>query len=289
MDRTRIEWCEGPDGPGATWNPIMGCTPISEGCEHCYARRMIVRYAGRKGWPGSPDAVTLFPERLGQPRRWRRPRRIFVCSMGDLFHEAVPADFILETWRAMAACPRHTFLVLTKRPRRLSEWIEDYAGFAEDNIWLGVTCETEQRAQERIPWLLQAEARVRFLSLEPMLGPIDLGEFLRFRVPGGTVRSIDWVIVGGETGSGARPMHPDWVRGIRDQCEAAGVAFFFKGWGAWRPIGRQQCIHPWWHRWPDGVTMDRAGRGRDAAGHLLDGVEHRKGPAIGARLSGGEG
>lgn len=261
---TKIEWATD------TWNPITGCTKISEACQNCYAERMSKRLAGRCGYPkDEPFKVTLHPERLEEPFGWRKPRRVFVCSMGDLFHEDVPEKFIYDIWDVMVLNKQHIFLVLTKRPDRMKSFIEkvmtnrmNYAStfgntlegkearrWAQkpvQNIWLGVTAENQARADERIPILLQIPAAVRFVSVEPMLGPVDLslsdGVDLSMSVgtglkPGKSylINSLDWVICGGETGPGARPMHPDWVRSLRDQCQAAGVPFFFKSWGEWAP------------------------------------------------------
>jgi protein gp37 len=180
---------------------------------------MAHRLAGRVGYDANePFRVTLRPERLGVPLAWKRPRRVFVCSMGDLFHSAVPERYIKRVFGTMKQADRHSFQVLTKRPSRLAllsgelEW--------SPNIWAGTTVESDEYLW-RIDSLRSTGAHVKFLSLEPLLGPL----------PGLDLHGIDWTIVGGETGPGARPMHPDWVRDIRDQCQEAGVAFFFKQWG----------------------------------------------------------
>jgi len=247
MGKTRIEWTE------YSWNPVSGCTPISEGCQNCYAKRMANRLRGRCGYPADdPFRVTLHPERLGEPLRWKEPRRVFVCSMGDLFHEDVPRWMRFEVMDIILQAKQHTFLILTKRPANMKEFFEWYYSKAGrtietiKNLWLGVTAENQQRADERIPILLQITAAVRFVSVEPMLGPVDLslsdGVDLSMSVgtglkPGKSylINSLDWVICGGETGPNARPMHPDWVRNLRDQCQASGVSFFFKQWGEWAP------------------------------------------------------
>jgi len=229
MSRTKIEWTE------TTWNPLTGCTPISPGCAHCYARRMAQRLAGRCGYPAAPHEfeVTLHPERLSEPLGWKKPRRVFVCSMGDLFHESVPFEYIARVYGVMTLNQQHTFQVLTKRPYRAVDfihWAEDRYKFARTpppNIWLGATIENQEQADKRIPVLLQIPAAVRFVSVEPLLGPV-------YPLDPQGVR-LDWVICGGETGPGARPMHPDWARSLRDQCAVAGVPFFFKKMGsAWR-------------------------------------------------------
>jgi len=263
---TKIEWTQ------ETWNPVTGCTPVSAGCAHCYARRMAKRLAGRFGYPADdPFRVTLHEDKLEQPLRWRKPSRVFVCSMGDLFHEDVPFEFIAQVWEVMYSCPLHTFQVLTKRPARMAEFLsqfefsppemldnglwmhaptERYYGGEGDwpisNIWLGVTAENRRTADERIPILLDIQAAVRFVSIEPMLEVVDLqhihlpydmsfDSLAKTTVCGsGDCRelvAINWVIVGGETGPGARPMHPDWARQVRDQCVEAGVPFFFKKMG----------------------------------------------------------
>jgi len=268
---TKIEWTHREGTTGVTWNPIAGCTKISEGCAHCYAERMATRLKGRFGYPeDEPFRVTLHPDRLSEPRKWRKPRTVFVCSMGDLFHEVVPGTFIHHIWIQMALCRDHTFLVLTKRPERMAELVpalNNYEHGTPNNVWLGVTAENQQRANERIPLLLQTPAAVRFVSIEPMLGPVDL----RWYLGTGEMLSshyLDWVIVGGESGPGARPMHPDWARGVRDQCAAAGVPFFFKQWGSADQLAgrRAYAIQAGWR--PEEAK----------GGHLLDGREYHEWP-----------
>lgn len=250
MGKTKIEWTD------ETWNPVTGCTKVSEGCCNCYAERMARRLAGRCGYPAAPKHfdVSLHPGRLEQPLRWKKPRMIFVCSMGDLFHEDVGGAFITEVWDIMRRTPQHTYQVLTKRPEQMARDIFRIYAWAHceplPNVWLGVSVESPDYLW-RIDELMKCPAAVRFVSLEPLLGPIDLSKWLRERgggyFPIGLPRQqpslppnwhqscLDWIIVGGESGPGARPMHPDWARDIRDQCQAAGVPFFFKQWGAWRP------------------------------------------------------
>ncbi len=294
MANTRIEWAE------AVWNPVTGCTPISEGCKNCYAQRMAKRLAGRCGYPADePFRVTLHSDRLDEPLKWKKPRRVFVCSMGDLFHEDVPDAWIDQLiWEMGHMLQKHTFLILTKRPERMRDWfIKAYAeNLPYPNLWLGVTAENQQRADERIPILLQIPAAVRFVSVEPMLGPVDLslsdGVDLSMSVgtglkPGKSylINSLDWVICGGETGSRARPMHPDWVRSLRDQCVNAGVSFFFKQWGEWVPIPTKDvpvigCQDGGkFHYGPNpgvGLAMYRVGRKK--ASRLLDGREWNEMP-----------
>jgi protein gp37 len=205
-EHTAIEWTD------STWNPVTGCTKVSPGCKHCYAERLTERF-GR-----SFTEVQLHPERLSLPMRWRRPRRIFVNSMSDLFHEQVPEPFIQQIFAVMAEAHWHTFQVLTKRAERLAEVAPRLAW--PRNVWQGVSIESGAYVW-RIHHLRRVPAAVRFLSVEPLLGPIR-------RLP---LDGIDWVIVGGESGPRRRPLDPAWVREIRDQCLAAEVPFFFKQWG----------------------------------------------------------
>lgn len=235
-NRTKISWTD------ATWSPVTGCSAVSPGCTNCYARRMSHRLAGRFGYPANePFRVTRHPERLGEPLRWSKPRRIFVCSMGDLFHRDVPWEFIRQVFSTMWDSPQHTFFVLTKRPGRMDYFAERILeGNWPSNVWAG----TSVGEAKYLPWLDamgSVPAPVKFLSAEPLLGPLDLREHLRLISPrpGSVIqfkpfRLVDWVIVGGESGPGARPMKLDWVRSIRDQCQEAGVPFFFKGAGGLR-------------------------------------------------------
>jgi protein gp37 len=224
-DRSKIEWCD------TTWNVATGCSKVSQGCKNCFAERIAGRFWGERKFTD----VQVHPERLDIPLRWRKPRRVFVNSMSDLFHPAVPFEFILQAFTVMAQAEQHTFMVLTKRPERMVEYFK-WNGFGEGLyawpswIWLGVSVEDQKAADERIPLLLQTPAAVRFLSCEPLLGPVDLTNTFNTVVP------LHWVIAGGESGPGARPMHPDWVRSLRDQCQAAGVPYFFKQWGEWFPL-----------------------------------------------------
>lgn len=360
-DHTAIEWTD------ATWNPVTGCSVVSAGCTNCYAMRLagtrLAHHPSRAGltrdtkagpvWTG---AVRLNEEWLDQPLRWNRPRKIFVCAHGDLFAEAVPDAWIDQVFAVMALAPHHTFQVLTKRPKRMREYlsrdgnvrrifelacdmvvvdqvpavllvegIEDpglmpswprvrLGNWPIPNVWLGVSVEDQERSDERIPELLETPAALRFVSAEPLLGPINFTEvqagegklnaLTPFRwedeieswrgtspdweeafldwyqlsalpEPGPMYKGLDWVIIGGESGQGARPMHPDWARSIRDQCHAAGVPFFFKQWGAWLGGGpgrfhSENCRDL--KDWGDGhysalVTKKTAGR-------LLDGDVH---------------
>ena len=210
---SEIEWTE------ATWNPVTGCTKVSPGCKHCYAERMArrLRAMGQPNYAGG-FGLTLQPHRLELPLRWKKPQTIFVNSMSDLFHDAVPLAYILAIFDIMGRAHWHRFQVLTKRARRLAELSSELSW--PPNVWMGVSVESE-RYCPRIARLRETRARLKFLSLEPLLGPL----------PDLDLAGIDWVIVGGESGPGARPMSPAWVIDIRDQCRRAGVPFFFKQWG----------------------------------------------------------
>lgn len=267
-----IEWTD------ATWNPVRGCSRVSEGCRHCYAERQAVRFGGEgmpyaglvrlggrhAGWNGK---VRLLPEKLDEPLSWRKPRRVFVNSMSDLFHDGVPDEFIADVFGAMALASRHTFQVLTKRPERMQRWLSEHvsergrligylrppsgdgswiavegAPWPAPNVWLGVSVENQAAADERIPLLLRSPAAVRFLSCEPLLGPIEFSDVTKRsdavrQLGKGSLAGIHWVIVGGESGPGARPMHVSWARSIVQQSRATGVAVFIKQLGA-SPLDR---------------------------------------------------
>ncbi|MGB5106106.1 MAG: phage Gp37/Gp68 family protein [Candidatus Zixiibacteriota bacterium] len=213
MAKSQIEWTE------STWNPLTGCTKVSDGCKHCYAERMARRLHAmgvdnyRNGFK-----LTMHPHVLKKPLEWKSPQLIFVNSMSDLFHWEVPVDFIQQVFQTMREAHWHKFQILTKRAKRLPK-IDSQLIWAP-NIWMGVSVENDKVTQ-RIDYLRQSNAMVKFLSLEPLLGPL----------PNLDLSGIDWVIVGGESGPGARPMDEAWVLEIRDQCDAAGVKFFFKQWG----------------------------------------------------------
>ncbi|MBA7628085.1 hypothetical protein ES703_35555 [subsurface metagenome] len=284
---TKIEWCE------ESWNPITGCSPVSEGCEHCYARRIAQRLKGRYGYPqDDPFKVTFHPERLDQPLKWKKPRHIFVVSMGDLFHEDVRFKSIFSIWGIMAKAHWHTFLILTKRPAIMKDrlrWIRHFGRLP--NIYLGVTAENQDRLDERVSILLQIPATKHFVSIEPMLGPVDSMRYFSDphygTPPDGFNQGLDWIIVGGESGPGARPMHPDWPRSVRDQCQEATVPFFFKQWGEWRPHkgrfgggifikpdGTFTCQGDSW----DGSAAAMNRVGKKQAGRLLEGREYNERP-----------
>lgn len=269
-DRTHIEWTD------ATWQIITGCDVLSPGCTNCYAMRLagtrLRHHPTRAGltrqtkagpvWNGE---VRFNEALLDQPLRWRKPRRIFVCAHGDLFYEKVPDAWIDRVFAVMALCPQHTFQVLTKRAARMREYIPRPAPLTDlmstaklifpdrdhreiykrnwplPNVWLGVSVEDQTRADERIPLLLDTPAAVRWISAEPLLGPVDFeGMWIDFPDPGmhvNMLERLDWVVAGGESAQNkpGRPMHPDWVRSLRDQCRAVGVAFNFKQWGDVQP------------------------------------------------------
>lgn len=336
-DKSKISWTD------ASWNPVVGCSRVSSGCERCYAERVSHRLASnpvtkatyqgltveRGGRPVWSNVVRAVPERLDQPLRWKRPRRVFVNSMSDLFHEQVPDEFIDQVFAMMALCPHHQFQVLTKRPERMRDYITaKYRSMLVDqrmaelrrdqpaspwsggctlplpNVWLGVSVEDQKTADERIPLLLETPAAVRWVSAEPLLGPLDLA---RLETPEGAVapltgqwaiegrgwssrsgERLSWVVAGGESGPNARPAHPQWFRDLRDQCAAAGVAFHFKQWGEWLHCSQfADCPGPFTsdvppgplHDWNPKVSFDYSNRvGKARAGHLLDGVEHREYP-----------
>ena len=345
-DKSKIEWTDASWTPIRARNLVTDkvgwhCEHVSPGCVNCYSERQ--NKSGARGGtrlpfkPGHRADINLFLDEtmLTQPLRWKKPRVVFVCSMTDLFADFVPEAWIDRVFAVMALAPQHTFGVLTKRAKRMRLYCSDHAmpgriqdvvdnmepngvwkfpghepwvmsGFPLPNVYLGVSAEDQERADERIPELMETPAAGRFVSLEPMLGPIDLnridvGAWMNSYRPqhvpsdndpickwpllspfehmqsGYTSPGLKGVILGGESGPGARPMHPDWARGVRDQCAAASVPFFFKQWGEWAPaalIPREEA-----HRWPicpgepsGGVWSYRVGKSR--AGRLLDGIEH---------------
>jgi protein gp37 len=350
-DKTGIEWTD------ATWQPITGCSVVSPGCKNCYAMKLagtrLRNHPSRAGltietkagpvWNGK---VRFNEQWLLQPLRWQRPRMIFVCAHGDLFHEDVPDEWIDKVFAVAALCPQHVLQILTKRSPRMRKYLStgdrvwkifaavrrfidneyrEGSRFVDDetpfdwplpNVWAGVSCEDQTRADECIPDLLATPAAVRFVSCEPLLGPVDLRAIV---FPGGQHNALtgdtdydggkghpsderlSWVICGGESGPGARPMHPDWARSLRDQCQAAGVPFFFKQWGEFvARIDRERDDPDWrmnythdladngrmkWLNLNGGCgfhgnrfhVMERVGK--RAAGRLLDGAEHKAMPA----------
>jgi protein gp37 len=316
-DKSAIEWTD------ATWNPVVGCSVVSPGCTHCYAMKLAARLErmGSPAYHGLTQEMKAGPVWTGevraagehtllQPLRWTRPRRIFVNSMSDLFHERMPMETIAQVFAVMALARQHTYQVLTKRSTRMRDtvaddrfadlvdyemdeiapahWhareLQDVGGWPLPNVQLGVSVEDQARADERIPHLLATPAAKRFLSCEPLLGPIDIREhLLGLTVPYPRTDALHWVICGGESGPKARPMHPNWARSLRDQCAAAGVPFFFKQWGEYQPLGRgigapdlppiagrhDIAAHGW--------RFQRAGK--KVAGRFLDGRTHDEFPA----------
>ena len=219
--KSEIEWTD------ATWNPVTGCTKITRGCDNCYAERFAERWRDVAGHPYEQGFdLRLWPSRMDQPARWRKPRMIFVNSMSDLFHKRVERRFIDRVFETMEAVDRHVYQILTKRSSLMRNYLQRrYAGgSAPDHIWCGVSVE-DHSASVRIHHLRSAPLSVRFLSIEPLLGPVGNID----------LEGISWVIVGGESGPQARPMRPEWVHDIRDRCEQAGVHFFFKQWGGQTP------------------------------------------------------
>ncbi|MEW6424996.1 MAG: phage Gp37/Gp68 family protein [Bacillota bacterium] len=282
MAKTKIEWTE------YSWNPVTGCTKISPGCANCYAERFAHRLAGRFGYPpDKPFKVTIRPDRLKEPLRWKKSRTVFVSSRGDLFHEDVPSTFIADIFDTIQKAKQHTFLILTKRPERMRFFLQKNGPiFGKEplpNVWLGVSVENQQYADERIPILLQIPAAVRFISVEPMLSSVDLRSYLwpEFSQevktwPDDNRARIGWIIAGGETGPDARPVHPNWVRSIRNQAVVAGVPFFFKSWREWQlfklaePLDVRNKKTGDFETWPVGKEVFKR-VGRKTAGCLLDG------------------
>lgn len=237
-DGSAIEWTD------ATWNPVTGCTKITRGCDNCYAERFAERWRGIAGHPFENGFdLTLRPERVGQPLRWKRPRMIFVNSMSDLFHKKVPKSFIDSVFDTMEAAHWHVFQVLTKRSSLMRRYLRARYGDRRGptHIWCGVSVE-DAKAKPRLTHLRESPAGVRFLSVEPLIGAVGTMD----------LTGIDWVIVGGESGPGARPIHLEWVREVRDQCLAQDVAFFFKQWGGPRPkSGGRELDGQEWNQFPE--------------------------------------
>lgn len=302
-DRTGIEWAD------STFNPWVGCTKVSPACDHCYAEWWAKRTGSSELWNGVRRRTT--PENWNKPLKWNangrqfflehgRRQRVFCASLADVFDNAVPDDWRADLWKLIAATPNLDWLLLTKRIGNAARM----GMTALDNIWLGATVVNQEEADRDIPKLLATPARVRFLSMEPLLGSVNLSAILTGPDDHaeGYPRSVDWVIVGGESGRGARPMHPDWVRELRYQCAAARVPFFFKQWGEWEPRdqwsghrggGRfepmlavmrdgSECPHD---AVPQDVGAHRMARvGTKAAGRTLDGLEHSEFPSTKCEL-----
>lgn len=351
-DNTPIEWTD------ATWNTVGGCTRVHEGCTNCYAEIMAARFSKPGQWgeglarivtrpDGSKDhrwtgKIRFNTHALTQPLRWKRPRRIFVNSTADTFHDGVTDDQLDQIFAIMALCPQHTFQVLTKRPERAAQYLSaararlmeficdgvvdselpvllscppamvpppdlvasglpviDLTAWPLPNVWIGTSISDQASADAMIPHLLNTPAAVHFLSVEPMLGPVDIEQWMHdshcWEFPGTCICleprevHIEWVICGGESGPGARPMHPDWARSLRDQCHAAGVSFFFKQWGEWAPCIGKPVTHRWrkngsFEAFDGGPTypgeQGAARIGKRAAGRLMDGREWNEMPEV---------
>lgn len=288
MGKTRIEWTD------TSWNPLRGCSRVSEGCRHCYAETVAHRFKG----PGMPyegliapggqwnGQIKLIHSKLREPFSWRKPRRVFVNSMSDLFHENVPFSFVNDMFLVMAQCPEHTFQILTKRPQRMRNYfegdtLENHLNtclqiidepntkpivWPLPNVWLGVSVEDQLTAQERIPELLNCPGAIHWVSVEPLLGPLDITEYLdslRWQISEEPMDCVlDWVVVGGESGRHARPMEAFWVQSLRDQCQANHTPFFFKQWGEFEPNSKGKMIRV----------------GKKNATRFLDGVEWNEYP-----------
>ncbi len=242
-ENTKIEWTD------HTFNPWEGCQKVGPGCDNCYAETRNARYAGGQAinWgPGAPRRRTS-ASNWALPLRWNaqaeafmaqhgRRQRVFCASLADVFDNAVDLSWREELFQLIAATPNLDWLLLTKRIGNVPAMVAIIQGWMPPNVWLGATITNQTEAERDIPKLLEVPARVRFLSMEPLLGPVDIVPYIHCDVG----NTVDWVIVGGESGPGARPMHPDWVRSLRDQCGAAGVPFLFKQWGEWKPIGQME-------------------------------------------------
>lgn len=314
-DKSSIEWTD------ATWNPVRGCSRVSEGCRNCYAERVAARFSGPgqayEGLARMTDAgprwtgeVRLVEEHLRDPLKWKRPRRIFVNSMSDLFHESLDDFSIQRVFDVMYNAEHHIYQILTKRPKRMMDFLNAHRGWWGDypqwkHVWLGVSVEDQKTADERIPLLLKTPAASRWVSAEPLLGPIDLGRshpcgyYCDPDEPDGLGHhdhdfwthgintSIKWVVVGGESGPNARPMHPRWARDLRDQCVDAGVQFFFKQWGMHLPAEEAMRLnlngaHEYVEAHPgcEGMAQLMVRVGKKAAGRLLDGREWNEMPEV---------
>ncbi|HAN19652.1 MAG: hypothetical protein A2X13_14570 [Bacteroidetes bacterium GWC2_33_15] len=310
---TKIEWTN------ETWNPIIGCSKISEGCKNCYAEKMANRLAYMAIKQSNSDFLNingigaytlvtldgkwngktkLVPSAFKKPLEWKKPRMIFICSMGDLFHEYVPFEWIDAVFAITQKCMHHTFQVLTKRPERMLEYFKS-RGITNPylNVWLGVTTENKEEANKRIPVLLNIPAAIRFVSVEPMLSNIQLsgytdegyenlltGDVFCEGMNEPTKRNkIDWVICGGESGTNARPMHPDWVESLQNQCKETNTPFFFKSWGEWAHIHVLLCNakgikgKKWYNIDPE-TALCKIGKSK--TGNLIDGKEYKQFPTV---------
>lgn len=296
-----IEWCD------STFNPWIGCTKISPACDHCYAEALMDKRHGRVQWGGKRSRTSA--SNWQQPRRWQkqaaafvtehgRRRRVFCASLADVFDNQVPPEWRADLWELIADTPDLDWLLLTKRPQNIGKMLPSYWAQVKGHVWLGTTVEDQKRADINIPHLLQHDAAVRFVSCEPLLGPVQLDDLCdgwKFidalrgnwwhdapEGQGAIARGkpkLDLVIAGGESGPRARPSHPDWFRSLRDQCAAAGVPFLFKQWGEWADTGPIfSASGPLFHQFDDGAWVQRYGK--KANGRLLDGVEHNGFPEV---------
>jgi len=247
--QSHIEWTE------HTWNPVTGCTKVSPGCKHCYAEALATRLQamGTSGYENGFE-ISLLPERLKQPLKRKKPTIYFVNSMSDLFHESISNDFLDQVFGVISGTPHHTYQILTKRAERLPDYFKDRS--VPNNVWLGVSVEDKEYGVPRIDYLRDIPAKIRFLSIEPLLE--DLGSV--------NLKNINWVIVGGESGPKARPMRAEWAESIQQQCKNSEISFFFKQWGGWGADGKR--------------------RSKKANGRLLKGKIWNGKPTLGAELSG---
>lgn len=229
---TTIEWAD------ATWNPVIGCTKVSPGCAHCYAERQAERWRGSAGYPNGFDPVTLKPKKLSEPARWKDPKIVFVNSMSDLFHEEIPDEFLKAIWNTMIQVDHHAYLILTKRPVQMLKRTHELGLGLPPQIWLGVSAENQRWFDQRVPVLAAMRAAVRFVSIEPMLGPVSIAA---------RADDLDWVIVGAESGPERRPFELDWAREVREECQVFGVDFMYKQ-GSHRYPDRERML--------DGRTWD---------------------------------
>ena len=297
-ENSKIEWTD------HTFNPWMGCTKVSDGCKHCYAETLMDKRYGKVKWGPQGTRVRTSEANWRKPLAWNRQAeregrrfRVFCASLADVFEAHPQQD--LDEWRhdlfmLIQQTPNLDWLLLTKRPENVMPYLQHGWGTdLPDNVWVGTSVENQQQADERIPHLLLVPAAVRFLSMEPLLGPVDLyyvdaGEVIidvvngQYGIPDFPLKkceSIDWVIVGGESGHNARPMHPDWARSLRDQCQQAGVPFFFKQWGEWAPTVKMA-----YENYRNEAKFELNGKvyryGKKAAGRLLDGVEWNQFPEV---------
>jgi len=284
MNNSSIEWTD------KTWNPVSGCSKVSSGCKNCYADAMFTRF--KKQW-GEFNDVKCHEDKLSEPFRLKKPSKIFVNSMSDLFHEKVPFEFIDKVMGVIIENPRHIFQVLTKRPEiavryfasRIAREAENYF---PKNLWLGVSVENQRTADQRIPILLRIPVSVRFLSCEPLLGAINFDDLLKnWNAYDPRMFQINWVIVGGESGKNARPIHPEWVRSILSECLDMSIPFFFKQWGEWIPgdkvpldymKGKDQFQEGKYHDFSDNYMALKVGK--KTAGATLDGKEWKEFPVV---------